>query len=72
MIPRTDLRAQALHVEEAKEKLRHYRRRTPEASTLYQIVYHSREDLQLPRESGCKAQCEQVVAREIERAPPLS
>jgi hypothetical protein len=39
MIPRTDLRAQALHVEEAKEKLRHYRRRTPEASTLYQIVY---------------------------------
>ena len=32
--------------EKAKEKLQHYRRRTPEASVLYQIVYHSREDLQ--------------------------
>ena len=32
--------------EKAKEKLQHYRRRTPEASVLYQLVYHSREDLQ--------------------------
>ena len=27
-------------------KLQHYRRRSPEASPLYQIVYHSRDDLQ--------------------------
>ena len=32
--------------ETAKEKLQHYRRRTPEASVLYQIVHHSRDDLQ--------------------------
>jgi hypothetical protein len=32
--------------EKAKEKLQHYRRRTPEASVLYQIVHHSRDDLQ--------------------------
>ena len=31
--------------EKAKEKLQHYRRRSPEASSLYQIVYHSRDDL---------------------------
>jgi hypothetical protein len=31
--------------EKAKEKLQHYRRRTPEVSELYQIVYHSRADL---------------------------
>jgi len=37
--------------EKAKEKLQHYRRRTPEASVLYQIVYHSREDLQFQWES---------------------
>jgi hypothetical protein len=32
--------------EKAKEKLQHYRRRTPEASVLYQIVYHSSDNLQ--------------------------
>jgi hypothetical protein len=31
--------------EKAKEKLLHYRRRSPETSPLYQIVYHSRDDL---------------------------
>jgi len=31
--------------EKAKEKLQHYRRRQPETSVLYQIVYHSRDDL---------------------------
>jgi len=33
--------------EKAKEKLQHYRRRAPEASPLYQIVYHSRDDLSI-------------------------
>jgi hypothetical protein len=37
--------------EKAKEKLQHYRRRTPEASTLYQIVYHSHDDLEFQWES---------------------
>jgi hypothetical protein len=37
--------------EKAKEKLQHYRRRTPEASVLYQIVCHSRDDLQFQWES---------------------
>jgi len=37
--------------EKAKEKLQHYRRRTPEASVLYQIVYHSRDDLSFQWES---------------------
>jgi len=37
--------------EKAKEKLLHYRRRSPEASPLYQIVYHSRDDLQFQWES---------------------
>ncbi|NBS87647.1 MAG: hypothetical protein EBS60_06145 [Verrucomicrobia bacterium] len=37
--------------EKAKEKLQHYTRRTPEASVLYQIVYHSRDDLQFQWES---------------------
>jgi len=37
--------------EKAKEKLQHYRRRSPEASPLYQIVYHSRDDLQFQWES---------------------
>jgi hypothetical protein len=32
--------------EKAKDKLQHYRRRTPETSVLYQIVHHSRDDLQ--------------------------
>jgi hypothetical protein len=32
--------------EKVKDKLQHYRRRTPEASVLYQIVHHSRDDLQ--------------------------
>jgi hypothetical protein len=31
--------------EKAKEKLQHYRRRTPETSVLYRIVHHSRDDL---------------------------
>jgi hypothetical protein len=33
--------------DKVKEKLQHFRRQTPEASPLYQIVYHSRDDLQL-------------------------
>ena len=37
--------------EKAKEKLQHYRRRTPGASELYQIVYHSSDDLQFQWES---------------------
>jgi hypothetical protein len=37
--------------EKAKEKLLHYRRRSPETSPLYQIVYHSRDDLQFQWES---------------------
>jgi hypothetical protein len=37
--------------EKAKGKLQHYRRRTPEASVLYQILYHSRDDLQFQWES---------------------
>jgi hypothetical protein len=37
--------------EKAREKLQHYRRRSPEASPLYQIVYHSRDDLQFQWES---------------------
>jgi hypothetical protein len=37
--------------EKAKETLQHYRRRPPEASPLYQIVYHSRDDLQFQWES---------------------
>jgi hypothetical protein len=37
--------------ETAKEKLQHYRRHTPEASVLYQIIYHSRDDLQFQWES---------------------
>ena len=31
--------------EKTKQQLQHYRRRTPEISPLYQIVYHSRDDL---------------------------
>ena len=42
--------------EKAKEKLQHYRRRTPEASVLYQLVYHSRDDLQFQWESRFQAQ----------------
>jgi Transposase zinc-binding domain len=34
----------------------HYRRRFPEASPLYQIVYHSRDDLQFQWESRFQAQ----------------
>ena len=37
--------------EKAKEKLQHYRIRTPETSVLYQIVYHSRDDLQFQWEA---------------------
>ena len=37
--------------EKAREKLQHYRRRNPEASPLYQIVYHSRDDLQFQWEA---------------------
>ena len=37
--------------EKAKDKLQHYRRRSPEASPLYQIVYHSRDDLQFQWEA---------------------
>jgi hypothetical protein len=32
--------------ERTKGKLQHYRRRTPEATVLYQLVYHCRDDLQ--------------------------
>ena len=31
--------------EKTKQQLQHYKRRTPEISPLYQIVYHSRDDL---------------------------
>ncbi len=31
--------------EQAKTKLQHYRRRQPEESPLYRIVYHGRDDL---------------------------
>jgi hypothetical protein len=37
--------------EKAKDKLQHYKRRSPETSSLYQIVYHSRDDLQFQWES---------------------
>jgi hypothetical protein len=37
--------------ENAEEKLQHYRRRAPEASMLYQAVYHFRNDLQFQWES---------------------
>ena len=37
--------------QKAKAKLQHYRRRSPEASVLYQIVYHSRDDLQFQWEA---------------------
>ena len=37
--------------EKAKDKLQHYRRRIPETSPLYQIVYHSRDDLQFQWEA---------------------
>ena len=42
--------------EKAKEKLQHYRRRSPEASVLYQIVHHSRDDLQFQWEARFQAQ----------------
>jgi hypothetical protein len=32
--------------EKARETVQHYRRRTPEDPPLYQIVYHSRDNLQ--------------------------
>ena len=41
--------------EKAKDKLQHYRRRSPEASPLYQIVYHSRDDLQFQWEARFQA-----------------
>ena len=37
--------------EKRKERLQHYRRRSPEASPLYQIIYHSRDDLQFQWEA---------------------
>ena len=37
--------------ESQKQKLQHYKRRQPETSTLYQIVYHSRDDLEYQWES---------------------
>ena len=39
-----------------KEKLQHYRRRTPKTLVLYQIVYHSREDLQFQWKLGFRYQ----------------
>ena len=59
--------------EKAKEKLQHYRRRTPEASVLYQIVYHSSGDLSVQWESrfqhqyGCLRD-EVITERERERS----
>ena len=41
--------------EKAKDALQHYRRRSPEASHLYQIVYHSRDDLSIQWESRFQA-----------------
>ena len=37
--------------EKAKGRLQHYRIRTPEASVLYQIVFHSRDDLSVQWET---------------------
>ncbi len=37
--------------EKAKDKLQHYRRRSPETSPLSQIVYHSRDDLKFQWEA---------------------
>ena len=37
--------------ESQKQKLQHYKRRQPETSALYQIVYHSRDDLEYQWES---------------------
>ena len=37
--------------ESQKQKLQHYKRRQPETSVLYQIVYHSRDDLEYQWES---------------------
>ena len=31
--------------ENAKQKLQHYRRRQPESSSLYRLVFHTRDDL---------------------------
>ena len=42
--------------ESQKKKLQHYRRRTPEASVLYQVVYHSRDNLQFQWESRFRHQ----------------
>ena len=42
--------------DKVKEKLQHFRRQTPEASPLYQIVYHSRDDLQLQWKSRVRHQ----------------
>ncbi len=40
--------------EKAKDKLQHYKTRSPEASPLYQIVYHSRDDLSIQWEKDRK------------------
>jgi hypothetical protein len=37
--------------ESQKQKLQHYKRRQPETSVLYQLVYHSRDDLEYQWES---------------------
>jgi hypothetical protein len=37
--------------ESQKQKLQHYKRRQPETSVLYQIVYYSRDDLEYQWES---------------------
>ena len=52
--------------EKAKEKLRHYRRRTQEASGLYQIVYHSRDDLQFQWQSRFQHQKERRALQRSE------
>jgi len=57
-VPRRDLASvlRRYRWEKAKEKLKHYRRRQPETSTLYQVVYHSRDDLVYQWEPRFQAQ----------------
>ena len=42
--------------ESQKQKLQHYKRRQPETSTLYQIVYQARDDLEFEWESRFQSQ----------------
>ena len=52
--------------ESQKKKLQHYKRRQPETSVLYQIVYHGHEELQHVWEPGF--QLDEVVGYWISTA----